>query len=131
MSSPARAILAGVGPMRASLPAPTGTAPLTASGILNLSLSTSVTKVLSGSPGGLGGKARKVKITLITNTNALAYSHVNAGATAPVFTADYAGTSTVGSLVLSQETLLIDGSQDLYLVASAASTICQIHVEEV
>jgi hypothetical protein len=47
MTSPGRNTSIGLGPMPASLPAPTGTAPLTTSGILNLSLGTTVTKVLS------------------------------------------------------------------------------------
>ncbi len=131
MTSPNRALDAGLGPMPASQPAPTGTAPLSATGILNLSMSTVVTKVVEGAPGGLAGKLRRIKITLITTANKLAWQKVSAGASAPVFTADAVGTSTVGSLVSTLEYVTIPSSLDFYIVASAAGTICQIHVEEV
>lgn len=131
MTSTSRATLIGSGPMPASQPAPTGTAPLTATGILNLSLGTTVTKVLSAAPGGVREKVRRIKLTLVTTANALAWQKVSGGAAAPVFTADLVATSTVGSLVLSQEWITIPSNLDLYLVASAASTVCQVHVEEV
>lgn len=131
MTSPNRALDAGLGPLPASLPAPTGTAPLSASGILNLSLDTAVTKVISAVPGGTAGKLRRLKITLVTTANKLAWSKVNGGATAPVFTADAVGTASVGSLVSTPEFVIIPSNLDFYLVASAAATICQLHVEEV
>lgn len=124
--------LDSLGPLPASQPAPTGTAPLTGTGILNLSQGTTVTKVLSGAPGGLAGKLRRVTITLITTANKVAWQKVNAGATAPVFTADAAGTSTVGVLVPNTpDPFVIPSNLDLYIVASAAGTVCQVHVEEV
>lgn len=131
MTSPNRNLAAGLGPLPASLPNPTGTAPLTGSGTLNLSLGTTVTKVLNGVPGGLAGKIRKIKITLVTTANKLAWSKVSAGAAAPVFTADASGTATVGSLVSTPEFIDIPSNLDLYLVGSAAGTVCQVHVEEV
>ncbi len=129
MTSPNRAIVSGLGPLPASLPAPTGTAPLTTSGILNLSLSTVVTKVLSGVATG-PINPRKVKITLITTSQVLAWHKVTVGAAAPVFTASAAGGASVGSLVPAQEFFIIPSNLDLYAVASAATTICQFHVEE-
>ncbi len=131
MTSPNRALDAGLGPLPASQPAPTGTAPLSATGILNLSMSTVVTKVIAGVPGGMAGKMRRIKITLITAGNKLAWQKVSAGGTAPVFTADAVATSSVGSLVSSPEYLVIPSNLDFYIVASAATTYCQIHVEEV
>jgi hypothetical protein len=128
-----RALDAGLGPLPASHPAPTGTAPLSATGIFNLAaLGTGVTLVYDGTPKGMGSKSIvRIKITLITTANKLAWQKVSAGAAAPVFTADAVGTASVGSLVPTVEYVTIPSNMDLYLVASAAGTICQVHVEEV
>ena len=130
MSTPNQALISGVGPLPASHPAPTGTAPLTGTGVLNLSQGTSVVKVLSASPKGIKGPSRKVKILVITASRYLAWAKQTPG-TAPVITADAVATSTNGSLVSSSEWILIPANLELYIVASAAATICQIHVEEV
>lgn len=105
----------------------TGTAPLTASGILNNVVGTTVTKVLSAV--GKGGVAR-IKVKNLDAAKLLAVAWVANGAAAPTHTATGGGTSTDGLLVVAgdSEQLSLRDTYDLYIVGSAASSPYQIAV---
>lgn len=133
MISPNGAILSGLGPITKATP-PTGTAPLTGSGILNgAALGTTATLVYAG-PG--KGRAVRVKIACVTASRALGWAVVGANGSAPTIKADQDGSADEGSLVIADagggqyvEFGLAD-TLDLYLVASDADTAYQLTVTE-
>lgn len=121
-----RSILSGLGPLTGALP-PTGTAPLTSQGILNLStLGTTPVKVIGGNS---ANKTRRVKIVVVSAAN-VSWATVERGATAPTITALGAGAATEGCLIMNGsgaiEWVSIPDNLDLYLVASAASTVVNV-----
>lgn len=127
-------IKSGLGPLYGDLGTPTGTAPLSASGILNgAALGTTATKVVAG--GANAGKTRRCKIVCVTDAVRLAYAIVPAGATAPTIKADGDGSADEGSLIMggagATEWVSIPDTHDLYLVASAAATSYQVTVVQV
>lgn len=132
MIGPQSILHAGLGPLRAPLGTPTGTPPLTTTGILNsAALGTTPVLVLDGA---CAGKINRVKIVLVTASRKLAYTTVAAGASAPTIAADGDGSADEGSLIIdagtggATEWITIPDNVDLYLVASAASTAYQITV---
>jgi len=128
-----KATVTGLGPrLTVPMPAPTGTAPLTGTGILNLAaLSTTAIKVLSA--GGGRGLVRKCRLTCMSAAN-VAYTAVARGDTAPTITALGLGAATEGILLPIGggiiETFDVADNLDLYVVASAAATVIQFAVVE-
>jgi hypothetical protein len=134
MTSPDSAILLGLGPFARPLGMPGNTAPLTGTGILNDDdLGTTAVLVYDGP---CNGRAVRVKIMCLTASARLGYSTVNAGATAPAIKADGDGSADEGSLIVdggaanASEWITIPANQDLYIVASAASTKYQVTAVE-
>ena len=133
-SQPGQAIVTGLGPLSPVLPAPTNTAPLTATGILNLAnLGTTPVKVLSGATVTTGGgfTVRRCKLVGVSAAN-VAWTTVATGATAPTITALAAGAATEGSLIFggsgATEWLTVPDDVDLYLVAGGAATVINLTV---
>jgi len=128
-----KSTVTGLGPrLTVAMPAPTGTAPLTGTGILNLaSLSTTPVKVLSA--GDKRGATRKCRLLCMSGAN-IAYTAVARNDTAPTITALGAGAATEGILLPGGggiiETFDVADALDLYVVASAAATIIQLAVVE-
>lgn len=121
-----------LGPLGAS-PTITSTAPLTGNGVLNNTIGTTVTKVLSARSGTASGPAvRRVKLVNLSASASLAFQIVPKDATAPTHTATGGGTATDGILVTAGkiEPFTLAATFDLYLVASAASTPYQLVVIE-
>lgn len=112
--------------------APTDTAPLTASGILNLAtLGTTATLVVSGT---VPNRLRRVKLTCVTSGRNISWATVANGAASPANKADGDGSVDEGAIIMggggASEWITIPGWMDLYLVASAASTAVQVIVVE-
>lgn len=133
-----KATVAALGPLLGVLTstqtAPLGVSNTSAQGILNLpTLGTAAVKIIAG--GQNIGKTRKIKIVVVTPGAHVAWKHVNAGDAAPTVTAAGAGAINEGSLLMNgggaTEELSILDNMDLYLVASAASTVVNITCEEV
>lgn len=131
-----QSLIVGLGPFNDKIGNGTNTAPLTGNGILNLAnLGTTPVKVVGQPAAGANiGKARRCKIVCVTPGANIAYTTVSAGAAAPTSTAAGAGAATEGSLIIggggATEWITILDTQDLYLVASAASTVINVTVVE-
>jgi hypothetical protein len=131
MTGVGQSIVTGLGPLTGAL-TPTGTAPLTGQGILNsAALGTTPIKVLSA---GNAAKVRRISIMGVTAGRNIAWLPVARGAVAPSFTAVGDGSATDGKLIIGGSGASADFSLadnvDLYLVASAASTVYQLTVVE-
>ena len=125
-----RAIVTSLGPITGALPS-TGTAPLTAQGILNLATLGTTPVLVYQAPSNAAGRVARVEITVISNAN-VAWTTVVGGAAAPTVTALGAGAATEGNLIFggggaSKDFNIADGL-DLYVVASAANTVVNITV---
>lgn len=139
MNQPPSAITTGLGPLTGPFPAGTQTAPLRGTGILNLpTLGTTPVLVVgpnnTANQGPSRGLVRRCKIVVVTAGANVAWTIVVTGGTAPTITALGAGAATEGSLIIggggAEEWLSIPDNMDLYVVASAASTIVNITVVE-
>ena len=123
-----------LGPAHKPTGTPTGTAPLTGTGILN-GAALGTTPVLAFN-GACRGSAVRCKLTLITASRQLGWTTVAAGASAPTIAADADGSADEGSLLISDTVggqsveIVIPDNQDLYVVASDASTAYQLTVLE-
>jgi hypothetical protein len=132
MISAERIIQAAFGPIRGALPI--SAAELTGQGILSKAdLGTTAFRAFAGPGGGGTGKAYRCKLVVVSAAN-VAWATVNRGASAPVIKADADGSADEGSLVYGGggivEHFTIDGSCDLYIVASAANTIVNLTIVE-
>lgn len=114
----------------------TATEPLAGRGVLNQNdLGTTAVKMLSGSSTPRG-RSRRCKILVVTPDVKVSWAVVVRGAASPANKADGDGSADEGSLIVSGasggavEYIDIADHLDLYLVASAASTIINITVEE-
>lgn len=131
-----KATVTGLGPRLTQPMTATGTGPLggaaSATGVLNLTISTTPVRVLKADDYGKGN-ARKVRLCVTPATsNNVAYLPVAKDATAPTITALGAGAATEGILLPNGggiiETFDVADNLDLYLVASAAGTVIQFAV---
>lgn len=110
---------------------PTATEPLTGRGILNQSdLGTTAVKMLSARTDN-NTRIRRCKLVCVTADVKIAWGTTSA------IKADGDGSADEGSIIVSGpsggavEWFDLDGSLDLYVVASAASTVINLTVEEV
>jgi hypothetical protein len=121
MASPDRSTQTGVGPLTAN---PT---------IVNDSaLGTTPVKILSGSST-IHGRVRRCRLLIVTAARNVAWTTVDRGATAPSITALGAGAATEGVLILPEERVFnfnVLDNKDVYVVASAASTVVQLAYTE-
>lgn len=133
--SPNQALLQALSPIASALPL-TATEPLTARGVLNQSdLGTTAAKMLSASTDPKG-RSRRCKILVVTPDVKVSWAVVVRGAASPANKADGDGSADEGSLIISGasggavEYIDVADHLDLYLVASAASTVINLTVEE-
>ena len=125
---------AGLGALFGSTVSPS-TTPLTGAGVLNIpSLGTTCFLAVVGDSS-KGNKTRRCKITCVTASRNIAWGTAAAGTATPAFTAYGAGAYTEGSLIMGgsgvSEWVSIPGNQDLWLSASATSTVAQLTCFEV
>lgn len=131
-----RAVQTSLGPLNVAFPLPTSTAPITSSGVLNVTLGTGRTLVIgpnaTAGQGPARGLVRRCKILVLTNGQNAAWLPVAQGtAAAPAFTAT--GAATDGSLITGgspAEEVSFSDSLDVWMTASAAATLVQITVVE-
>lgn len=135
---PQRLLQTGIGPLNVPFPAPSSTAPIRGSGVLNINnLSTSAVLVVgpnNTTHGGNVGLVRRMKILALTAGANVAWLPVTQGsAAAPAFTATGGGTATDGSLIVGgspAEEITFTDNVDIWMIASAAGTAVQITVVE-
>lgn len=117
-------------PLPTSLGTPTGTEPITGSGIVNSTVGIAAERILRGVAVTRGG-VRRCKLYNPTAGVMLGFTTVATDATAPTLTSSMAGTGAAdGSPVPPQTTewFTVSDASDLYLAASAAASAYQLTV---
>jgi len=124
---PNRAIDTALGPLTGTV-TPGGSTALTGSGIYNnAALSTTATKVINGT--GRDTRVRRCKLTCVTSGRLCSWAMVANGAASPANKADGDGGSDEGSLITgapASEWMPVPGNMDVYMAASASSTVVQV-----